>query len=94
MRTSRDERLALVAEQESSGLTATAFCRERGIGYQNFLRWKRTLADRRLPDAPAFVELAVEPATPLPGPARAVVAELVLGADLVLRVFNPSPARR
>jgi transposase-like protein len=94
VRTSRDERLALVAEQESSGMTAMAFCRERGLGYQNFLRWKRTLADRPTPGGPVFVELAVEPATPARVPAPLVVAELSLGADIILRIFNPSSARR
>jgi transposase-like protein len=84
MRTSRDERLALVAEQESSGMTAMAFCRERGLGYQNFLRWKQTLAAGQTPDGPAFVELAVEPSTPVPEPTPVVAAELSLGADIVL----------
>ena len=94
VRTNRDERLALVAEQESSGMTAMAFCRERGLGYQNFLRWKRTLADRPTPGGPVFVELAVEPSMPVPVPAQLVVAELSLGSDIVLRIFNPSSARR
>ncbi len=75
-------------------MTAMAFCRERGLGYQNFLRWKRTLADRPTPGGPVFVELAVEPATPARVPAPAVVAELSLGADIILRIFNPSSARR
>lgn len=71
-----------------------AFCRDRGIGYQNFLRWKRTLADRPTPDGPVFVELAVEPAAQASVSSPVVVAELSLGADIVLRVFNPSPSRR
>lgn len=75
-------------------MTAMAFCRERGLGYQNFLRWKRTLADRPPPGGPVFVELAVEPSTPIPVPAPLVVAELSLGADIVLRIFHPSSARR
>ena len=36
MRTTRDEWLALVKVQEDSGKSAPVFCRERGIGYQNF----------------------------------------------------------
>ena len=94
IKTSRDERLALVAEQESSGMTAMAFCRERGIGYQNFLRWKRSSADRPSPYGPTFVELAVEPAPPVSVAAPVVLAELSLGADIVLRIFHPSPTHR
>ena len=75
-------------------MTAMAFCRERGLGYQNFLRWKRTLADRQAPGGPVFVELAVEASTPVPAPAPFVVAELSLGADIVLRIFDPSRTRR
>ncbi len=87
MRTSRDERLALVREQENCGLTATAFCRERGIGYQNFLRWKRTLAEEEAPCGPAFVELAVQSAAP----ATVLIAELSFGEGIVLKIFTPSP---
>jgi transposase-like protein len=92
MRTSRDERLALVDEQERSGLTASAFCRERGIGYQNFLRWKRTTVPELTAGSPAFVELAVESAAPS-APVPAVVAELSLGGGIVLKVFAPYPNR-
>ena len=92
MRTSRDERLALVDEQERSGLTASAFCRERGIGYQNFLRWKRTRVPESAAGSPAFVELAVESSAPI-APVPAVVAELSLGGGIVLKVFAPYPGR-
>lgn len=93
MRTSRDERLALVGKQEHSGLTASAFCRERGIGYQNFLRWKRTLAAEQSPGGPAFVELAVESVAPSL-PVTALIAELSLGGGIVLKVFTPYPGHR
>ena len=91
MRTTRDERLALVREQDSRGMTATAFCRERGICYQNFLRWKKTMAPAASPGGPAFVELAVESAAPAPAAAPAMVAELILGGGIVLKVFAPTP---
>ena len=64
MRTTRDVLLALVKEQKDRGMSATVFCRERGIGYQNFLRWKKTMAAPDSPGSPAFVELAVESRTP------------------------------
>ena len=92
MRTTRDERLALVKEQEDSGKSATVFCRERGIGYQNLLRWKKTMAAPVAPGSPAFVELAVEsdaPAAPVPP----VVAELSLGGGIVLKIFAPPQSR-
>ena len=96
MRMSRDERLALVGEQEHSGQTALAFCRQRGIGYQNFLRWKRTLATGLSPERtdkkPAFVELALE-SSPPGLPASSLAAELVLGSGIVLRVFAPTESR-
>ena len=88
MRTTRDERLALVKEQEDSGKSATVFCRERGIGYQNFLRWKKTMVPARTPGSPAFVELAVEssaPAVEVPP----LVAELSFGGGIVLKIFVP-----
>lgn len=92
MKTTRDERLALVKEQEDSGMSATVFCRERGIGYQNFLRWKKTMVPARTPGSPAFVELAVEsraPAVAMPP----VVVELSLGGGIVLKVFAPPQSR-
>ena len=45
MRISRDEQLALVEEQKHSGLTFAAFCRERGICYQSFLKWRKMASD-------------------------------------------------
>ena len=92
MRTTRDVLLALVKEQKDRGMSATVFCRERGIGYQNFLRWKKTMAPARTPGSPAFVELAVEssaPAIKVPP----LVAELNLGGGIVLKVFAPPQPR-
>ena len=60
MRIVRDERLALVNEQEDSGKSAPVICLERGIGCQIFLHWKKTRASPWTPDSPAFVESVVE----------------------------------
>jgi hypothetical protein len=43
----REERRAhwnkLIAEQEASGLTIQAFCKQRGIGVHSFYSWRRRL---------------------------------------------------
>ena len=52
----------LVAEQNSSGRSARAFCRDRGISVGRFYQWRKRLAvtaeecDRL---APGFVEVSV-----------------------------------
>lgn len=71
-----------------------AFCRERGICYQSFLRWRKRAAfggGARHEGREAFVELAVESAAPAAAPA--MVAELSLGGGIVLKVFAPSAPR-
>lgn len=95
MRISRDEQLALVGEHKHSGLSATAFCRERGICYQSFLNWKKKAAspDRITTGRAAFVELSVEPEAPK-ATVSPLLAELVLGGGMVLKVFAPSPDHR
>jgi hypothetical protein len=65
IRLSRDEQLALVGEQEHSGRPALAFCRERGVCHQSFLRWRKRAAcvgGSRHEGRAAFVELAMQPA--------------------------------
>jgi hypothetical protein len=95
MRLSRDEQLALVGEQEHSGGPALAFCRERGICYQSFLRWRKRAAfggGARHVGREAFVELAVQPAA-APEQSPPLVAELGLGGGIVLKIFAPSAPR-
>lgn len=95
IRLSRDEQLALVGEQEHSGRPALAFCRERGICYQSFLRWRKREAcggGSRLEGRAAFVELAVQPAA-VPEQSPPLVAELGFGGGMVLKIFAPSPGR-
>lgn len=33
----------VLREQEESGLSGAAFCREKGIGYQTFISWRKRL---------------------------------------------------
>ncbi|MEQ8819219.1 MAG: hypothetical protein RLY93_03175 [Sumerlaeia bacterium] len=35
---------AAVAQQELSGLSAAAFCREQGLSYQSFISWRKRFA--------------------------------------------------
>ena len=92
MKISRDEKRALVEEQSTSNLSATAYCRERGIHYQNFLRWKKEFTPVVSGGSPAFVELAVE-STPSTAAAPYMVAELSLGGAIVLKVFAQTHSR-
>jgi transposase-like protein len=44
-RRNRERWQALLAEQRDSGLTQSAFCRERGLALSTFQYWKRQLRD-------------------------------------------------
>ena len=82
---SDEEKAAIIARFEQSGLKAREFCREQGIAYQSFLAWRRKAsgheARRRAAPPPGFIELAL-PAS-RPGP----LAELDLGGGAVVRFF-------
>lgn len=70
----------LIAEQERSGGTVAAFCRERRLCAPNFFWWKRKLRDEA-ERTPGFIELAVRPE-----PAAATMEmRLAGGRVLVLR---------
>ena len=60
-RLGRDRWAQLVAEQAESGLSAAAFCRERGLAYATFQSWKRRLrreaSDGEQPTEAGFVRL-------------------------------------
>lgn len=92
MRISRDEQLALVGEQEQSGRPALAFCRERGICYQSFLRWRKRVSGHGVAShegRSTFVEIAVQPEDD--GKTPQLAAELALGGGIVLKIFAPLP---
>ena len=63
---SDEEKAALIARFEQSGLRAREFCREQGIAYQSFLAWRRKGREASRPRMAAsagFIELAM-PAAP------------------------------
>ena len=56
---------AAVAQQELSGLSAAAFCREQGLSYQSFISWRKRLATegRRLGLQPRMGPKSAEDST-------------------------------
>jgi hypothetical protein len=80
-------------------LSAAAFCREFDLPYASFMAWKRLYHGKAAQAAnvpeqkPEFVELLVEPAHPATRHDASLpvqVAELCLGAGVVLRIFTPA----
>lgn len=70
----------LVPEQEQSGQSVAAFCRERGLPTSHFFYWKKRLQEAA---APPFVEVEVAKAKLEQAPARAT-----LGTSLEIRLGN------
>jgi hypothetical protein len=76
----------LVAEQNQSGQSAGAFCRERGLRSGQFFAWKKRLRDT---EAPKFVAVEVAPvretkrAAPVLG-SGAIKVRLCRGRSLVV----------
>ncbi len=50
--------LGLIAEQEQSGKTVAAFCRERGVPASQIFAWKRRVREKA---SVGFVQLRVAP---------------------------------
>ena len=77
---------AVLAEIDRRGIPVNRYAAEKGLGAERLYRWKRLLARRRHPAAPAsqFTELTV-----LPG-ARAASIEIDLGGGVTLRVCGES----
>lgn len=88
----QSEREDWLAQFEKHQSTATSFCRQHGLCYQTFLRWRR---DARInkPSAAApapFIELAlpVRSSTPPKGE----LVELTFSSGLTLRIQSqPTP---
>ena len=72
----------VLAEIDRRGIPVNRFAAEKGLGAERLYRWKRLLARRRGPAAPAtrFSEVTV-----LPG-ARAALIEIDLGGGVSVRV--------
>ena len=87
----------LVVRQECSGLDERAFCREEGVGYSTFRRWRNRLKERRPNDRSPAASQTDAPVSdtgewiglPIAGEAalgRGWDVELELGGGIVLRV--------
>ena len=77
---------ALVGEQEQSGQSVAAFCRERGLRSGQFFAWKKRLRDR---EVAKFVAVSVAPVAdamkPALGvPSGAIEVRLASGRSLVV----------
>lgn len=95
-RYTEQEKARLVRECEHRGIAASAFCRQRGIPYQSFLKWRAHRRARRLPrkSAGEFLEFEVAAPTQCVVARTATVVELNLGPQTVLRIFTggaPNP---
>lgn len=96
-----EEKAALVAEWERGGQSVQAFERQRGLPKSSLWRWKRdaALAGRDVAAAsrPAItfapVHIAKAQATALVDAER-VIAEVVLGREVRVRVFEHADARQ
>jgi transposase-like protein len=98
-RYTKEAKAGLLEDWQRSEISAAAFCRQRGINYQNFLRWRaQSLRPvSRKEGLPAFVELEVTApgSTPVAAvPPDATVVELSLGTQTVLRIFTGAAAKR
>lgn len=56
---SREQRLAWLEEQASSGLSVSAFCQRIGVSENSFYRWRRILGDQPEPAAATFLPVSV-----------------------------------
>lgn len=73
-------------EFATTGGTAAAFCRERGIGYQSFMQWRRAAGGSSAAEpATGFVEIDLAARREHPAAAGTLV-ELDFGGGLVLRI--------
>lgn len=79
-RTPPARRNQLLAAFDRSGLSATAFTRQQGIGYTTFCGWRHRRV--RAKAIPAFVEVEV------PEPAAAVELLIEVGAHVRLRLTS------
>lgn len=85
---SPEEWCDIIARFEQSGQTRQQFCAEQNLGLSTFSRWRHRLGGEQAKSTARsgeglFVELS--PDTPAPS-APSWVAELQVGADVVLRV--------
>jgi transposase-like protein len=57
-RVNRDKWRQIIDDQQASGRTVAAFCRDRQVGQASFFAWRRRLSSRQAsPPPPRFVEV-------------------------------------
>jgi transposase-like protein len=95
IRRSEDEKQRLLDAWTKSGLSAHAFERREGLNKSCLWRWKRTVseqaASREVKPRPAITFAPVhvaKPATPITVRSERVQAEVLLGRELRVRVFE------
>lgn len=81
-RRTAEEWKQLLEAYAASGLDQKQFCREQGLGYSTFAKWKKRLVTGKpVSESPLF-----ELAAPLVDSPTSWDIELALGAGMVLRI--------
>ncbi len=88
-RYTQDEREQWLAKFEESSSSAAAFCREHGLSYASFLRWRRQ-AGAGVEPPTEFIELEVGRPGSCPNPEA---VEVTFPSGIILRIFA-QPAGR
>ena len=84
---SEEQKTALLAKFERWDGSAASFCRKQRLSYQTLRSWRLRAQNKAIVATPAeFVEVEVELGQGVKGVPKPV-AELDLGAGVVLRVF-------
>jgi len=92
-RYTEEERAAWLAKFERTTASCAAFCREHGISYGSFMRWRGGAAPEPTsePESAEFIELEVPPSPPGPPPESGQQSvELSFPCGLTLRII-PAP---
>ena len=71
----------VIGEQDKSGLSIRAYCRERQVPEHSFYMWRKTLRQETAPVRFALIETANSAMPNSPAP-----LELVLGSGHILRI--------
>ena len=71
----------LVSEQERSGQSVAAFCRERGVSAPQFFAWKKRLSQA---GTGQFVAVRVVEPAQAPVPSRAIEIRLISGHSVIV----------
>ena len=64
MRTSKEDRIVLIQEQQASGQTIRSFCEQKGISEHSFKGWLKTQRKQQLAEAThGFVPVKIQSAS-------------------------------